>query len=99
MSIYIALLFVVLTPGVLLSLPPNNSKLIVVLTHAIIFVVVYELTKNMVFNLITKDEEGFAYPNFSTAWKNCSKKCVGYRQGYSVCLNAKNGPCKGVSRY
>lgn len=35
------LLFVLLSPGVLLSLPPGQSHLVQVLTHAVVFGVVY----------------------------------------------------------
>ena len=34
-------LFVLLSPGVLLSLPPNQSHLVQVLTHAVVFGAVY----------------------------------------------------------
>jgi hypothetical protein len=34
-------LFVVLSPGVLLSLPPGQSRLVQVLTHAVVFGAVY----------------------------------------------------------
>ena len=35
------LLFVLLSPGVLLSLPPGSTRLVQVLTHAVVFGVVY----------------------------------------------------------
>jgi hypothetical protein len=35
------ILFIVLSPGILLSLPPGSSHLIQVLTHAVVFGVVY----------------------------------------------------------
>jgi hypothetical protein len=41
--LYAALLFYVLTPGVLLSLPPGGSKTTVALTHAVVFGVVWHL--------------------------------------------------------
>jgi hypothetical protein len=50
MSLYLVLLFVVLTPGVLLSLPPGGSKLVVAATHGVVFALVYCLTKNYVMN-------------------------------------------------
>ena len=40
---YIAILFFVLTPGVLLSLPPKSSKLVVAATHAVVFAVIYNI--------------------------------------------------------
>ena len=50
MSLYVALLFVALTPGVLLSLPPGGSKLVVAATHGVVFALIYCLTKNYVMN-------------------------------------------------
>jgi hypothetical protein len=39
----LAALFFVLTPGVLVSLPPGGSPLAVAATHAVVFVLVYVL--------------------------------------------------------
>jgi hypothetical protein len=44
MVIYTAVLFYVLTPGILLSLPPKGSKMVVAATHALVFALVYKLT-------------------------------------------------------
>jgi hypothetical protein len=43
MTIFVAALFFVLTPGILLTLPPKGSKVVVALTHAIVFSVVLHL--------------------------------------------------------
>jgi hypothetical protein len=40
-GLYAAVLFFVLTPGVLLSLPPGGSRITQVLTHAVVFGLVY----------------------------------------------------------
>jgi hypothetical protein len=60
MSLFVALLFVVLTPGVLLRLPPGGSKLTVAITHGVVFALVFHLTHKMVMNYLYG--EGFA-PN------------------------------------
>ena len=39
----LAALFFVLTPGVVVSLPPGGSTLAVAATHAVVFVLVYVL--------------------------------------------------------
>ena len=56
MSLFVALLFFVLTPGVFVVLPPNmngpNSFYTVAVTHAIIFAVVYHFTSKMVWNIL-----------------------------------------------
>ena len=51
MSIFMAVLFFVLTPGVLVSLPgafmtlpQENAKIITAIFHAVVFAVVYYLT-------------------------------------------------------
>ena len=47
MTVFTAFLFVLLTPGVLLSLPPGGSKLMVAVTHGLVFALVYHLTYKM----------------------------------------------------
>lgn len=50
MSLYVALLFILLTPGVLLRLPPRSSLLTVAVVHSIVFAIVFHLTHKMVRN-------------------------------------------------
>ena len=57
MTLFSALLFFVLTPGIVLSLPPKGSKVIVALTHAIVFAVIYSITCKTVYSYLY---EGFA---------------------------------------
>jgi hypothetical protein len=52
MSLFLAALFFVLTPGVLVSLPPGGSKLVVAATHAVVFALVYHLTKKAVYHYL-----------------------------------------------
>ena len=51
MAIYCAILFFVLSPGVLLRIPKNGSKFVVAGVHAVIFGVVAYFTCNFVSNL------------------------------------------------
>jgi len=48
MMLYAALLFVVLTPGVLLRLPPKGSLLTAAVVHALVFALVMYLTSSYV---------------------------------------------------
>jgi hypothetical protein len=57
--LYTALLFVAVTPGVLLTLPKGGSKLTVAAVHGIVFMVVYAFTAKIVVNL-SLQMEGFA---------------------------------------
>jgi hypothetical protein len=59
---YLGLLFFVLTPGVLLSLPSGGSKLIVAATHAVVFVVAWYFLSW--YFLVGDGEEAF----YAKAW-------------------------------
>ena len=50
-SLYTALLFFILTPGILLSLPKGGSKLTVAAVHALVFALVYHFTHKVVWRL------------------------------------------------
>lgn len=48
MFVYAFILFFILTPGILLSLPPKGSKIVVALTHAFVFALVWCFTNKIV---------------------------------------------------
>lgn len=50
-TLYVALLFLVLCPGILVSLPPKGSKIAVALTHAAVFALVFHLTHKAVMRM------------------------------------------------
>ena len=58
-TLYVAVLFFVLTPGVLLSLPMKGSKYMVAATHALVFAVIYHFTHEMFWKTFY---EGFEPP-------------------------------------
>ena len=43
-----AILFFVLTPGILLSLPPGSSFQVQALTHAVVFAVVHQFVQHSI---------------------------------------------------
>jgi len=47
-AIYSAILFFILSPGVLLRLPPNGSKMTVAAVHALVFAIVLYFTAGFV---------------------------------------------------
>ena len=51
MSLYLAALFVALTPGVLVTLPKGGSKYTVLAVHSILFVVVWHFTNKIVWSM------------------------------------------------
>jgi len=58
MVVYTAVLFYVLTPGILLTLPSRSSKMVVAATHAVVFALVYKFTHKAVWRLSLR-LEGF----------------------------------------
>jgi len=52
MAVYVAVLFYLLTPGVLVSLPPGASRMTTNLTHAVVFGLVWCYTHKMVAKLL-----------------------------------------------
>ena len=53
-SLYVAILFFLLTPGILLSLPPKGGKFLVAAVHAIVFAVLLHFTGSFVAGVSTK---------------------------------------------
>jgi hypothetical protein len=51
MSLYVALLFVLLTPGVLLRLPPKGPLLTAAIVHGLVFALVFYFTRKLVYRL------------------------------------------------
>lgn len=49
---FIVLLFVVLTPGVFITLPPNSSKHVVALTHGAVFALVWLFLSKPILRMI-----------------------------------------------
>ena len=52
MFIVSAVLFFILTPGIILSLPPGGSKMVVAATHAVVFGIVFTLFHNTLMSLV-----------------------------------------------
>jgi hypothetical protein len=55
MTLFVAALFAVLTPGVLLSLPPGGSKLVKAGVHGLVFALVLHYT----YHYVARMTEGF----------------------------------------
>jgi hypothetical protein len=50
-SLYAALLFFLLTPSILLSLPPKGSKYVVAAVHALVFALIFHFTHKLVWRM------------------------------------------------
>jgi hypothetical protein len=56
--VFVVLLFVALTPGVLLRLPPGGSKLTVAAVHGVVFALVYHFTHHAAYAMLGAGREG-----------------------------------------
>lgn len=54
MALYAAVLFFLLTPGVLVSLPQGGSRTVVAATHAAVFALVWYFTHKAVWRMVGK---------------------------------------------
>jgi hypothetical protein len=61
MLAYIAVLFYVLTPGIIVRIPEKGSKMLVAAVHAVVFAVVYSFTYRRVW-LMTEGFQAMATP-------------------------------------
>jgi hypothetical protein len=59
MAIYVGVLFVLLTPDVLVCIPKRSSSLTSAIVHGIIFALIYLFTYKFVANMIHKNVEGY----------------------------------------
>jgi hypothetical protein len=55
-SLYAAILFFILTPGVLLRIPKNGSKFTIAAVHALVFALLFHFTHKIVWRLGAKME-------------------------------------------
>uniref|UniRef100_A0A6C0HSR9 Uncharacterized protein n=1 Tax=viral metagenome TaxID=1070528 RepID=A0A6C0HSR9_9ZZZZ len=59
-TIYSAILFFILTPNILVRLPPKSSKFVVAATHAVIFALIFHFTCKIVWKATSNMFEGFS---------------------------------------
>ena len=78
MTLFVAALFFVLTPGVLVKLPPGGNKYTVAAVHALVFAVVYSLVHKAVLHYLYP--EGFVTMDM----KDVGKKVMMAQQEPSV---------------
>jgi hypothetical protein len=78
MTLFVAALFFVLTPSVLVKLPPGGNKYTVAAVHALVFAVVYCLVHKTVLNFLYP--EGFVTMDM----KDVGKKVMMAQQDPSV---------------
>lgn len=56
LAIYAFLLFFLLTPGVIITLPPKGSRYVVALVHALIFALIWKLTSHLIWRVAKNNE-------------------------------------------
>jgi len=93
MSVGIAVLFFVLTPGILVSLPKGGSKRMVAAVHAVLFALVFHLLHTMVL----KGMEGF-FVSVNANTKPMGGTVSGWNKNVSQSANTKSTCENGKSR-
>lgn len=84
-SLYVLVLFFVLTPGILVTLPKNGSKMMVTAVHGAIFAAVLFFTGHSVWRMTEEAFEGFKEGNRRNR-RNTQNFPPGYKKG---CLPKK----------
>jgi len=84
MSLAIAALFFVLTPGVLVTLPSGKGKLVVAATHAVIFALVFHFTHKALMNYTQQ------YELFEGAKPVCAPPGKAPAKDGSCCIGSPN---------
>jgi hypothetical protein len=79
MTLFTTLLFVLLTPGLLLRIPPGGSKLTVAIVHGLVFALVYHFTHKMVWRY------SMGYEGFSGCKMCVDKKCKDVGSNDAAC--------------
>jgi len=89
MSLAVAALFFVLTPGILVSLPPGKGKFVVAATHAVIFSLVFHFTHKAIWNFTQQ------YERFAGAKAPCTAPGKKPASGSSCCVGSpkSSGMC------
>jgi hypothetical protein len=105
-SLYVAFLFFILTPAILVRLPPKGDKFTVAGFHAVVFALVLHFTGNTVLNLCRSIEgfqEGVAVDKTRFNQKcnsNLMNGTIAEDKNYYYCNDAKdvtavNAQCSG----
>ena len=91
MFVYVFILFFVLTPRVLVSLPPKGSKMVVAATHALVFSLLFCTTYKMVLKFTNGTVEGMNNKitcepgqHYSLEVKDCIPDCEKGKEHYDV---------------
>jgi len=82
--LYTCLLFVLLTPAILVRLPPNGNKWTVAFVHGLIFAIIYHLTHSFI-NKVSYDLEGFEIysdPSCNTDTTVADASGIAYGSGF-----------------
>ena len=102
-TLYIALLFFILTPAVLIRLPPKGSKYTVAAFHAIVFGLIFHFTGKIVWRLsrgLEGFQEGATPAQLAMIQKNeadCKKKTGKMTNGVCVGGTVTRAPTKSIN--
>jgi len=86
-SIFVAILFFLLCPGMVLSLPPKGSKILVAAVHALVFALIVSLSYH---TIDSTKKDGFAtqrawcISNPGYTWNDSTSTCYNSTTGSTI---------------
>ena len=95
-TVYVFLLFLLLTPGLLINLPFKMSKMVRTLAHATIFTVIWQFTNQYVLDMTNKLFEGFGVEKVENTAK--AAKDAAAKAGAAKVGPTKAGPTKAGAK-
>ena len=57
-NLYVLLLFFILTPGILVTIPPHGSKYVIASVHGLVFTLVFHFTHKWIWNYCYGGDRG-----------------------------------------
>jgi hypothetical protein len=87
-TFYAAILFFVLTPSILVRLPPNGSKFTVAAFHALVFALVFHFTHKMVWQM----SMGMGMPNVPMRKEGMDGLSEEDKKKAAAAMSAMSGP-------
>lgn len=89
MFFFMAILFFVLTPGILVTLPPKCSKMTVAMTHAVLFAFIWSVIHKPVWNWGMSNQWMLKTHKEGMTLRQCNEKNGKYKDGNCYDTNGK----------
>jgi hypothetical protein len=98
-TLYVAILFFVITPGVLVRLPPKGGKFTVAAVHAVVFALIFHFSQKLIWRMGEGFKEGAVQCGMADK-RPCTEKekkrdPTFNKEGCGAFLKDCSGTCRG----